>query len=81
MNAHIKRMLKTARKYKVNFAAIKMTPHLLAQLPAWYHLSTEQKPINNTKAKCLLQKHDVVTVADLIKTSARHRHPVQHPTH
>ena len=30
LNEDIKRMLKMARKYKVNFAAIKMTPHLLA---------------------------------------------------
>ena len=81
MNNNIKQMLKTACKYKVNLAAIKMTPHLLAQLPTWYHLSAEQKPIASTTAKCLLQKHNVVKVADLIKTSARLRHPTQHPTH
>ena len=58
-------MLKTARKYKVNFAAIRMTPHLSAQLPAWYHLSAERKPINNATAKCLLEKHHVAKVADV----------------
>jgi hypothetical protein len=41
MGDDIKRMLKAARKYKVNLTAIKMTPHLLAQLPTWYHLSAE----------------------------------------
>ena len=81
LNDDIKRMLKTARKYKVNFAAIKMTPHLSAQLPAWYHLSAEQKPIASAIAKCLLQKHDITRVADLLKTSARLRHPTRHPTH
>jgi len=81
MNEDIKRMLKTAHKYKVNLAAIKMTPHLLAQLPAWYHLSAKQKPIASTTAKCLLQQHNVAQVADLLKTSARIRHPTQHPTH
>ena len=81
LNEDIKRMLKTARKYKINFAAIRLTPHLLAQLPAWYHLSAKKKPITNATAKCLLKKHDVTKVADLIKTSARLHHPAQHPTH
>jgi ribonuclease HI len=81
LNNNIKRMLKMARKYKVNLAAIKMTPHLSAQLPAWYHLSAVQRPITSAMAKCLLQKHDVAKVTDLLKTSARLRHPAQHPTH
>jgi hypothetical protein len=81
LNDDIKRMLKTARKYKVNLAAIKMTPHLSAQLPAWYHLAAEQKPITSAMAKCLLQTHNVAKVADLLKTSVRLRHPTQHPTH
>jgi len=58
-----------------------MTPHLLAQLPMWYHLSTVQKPINNSRAKCLLQKHNIIKVANLIKMSAQLCHPTQHPTH
>ena len=74
-------MLKVARKYKVNLTAIRMTPHLLAQLLAWYHLSTEQKPIASHTAKCLLQKHSISKVADLVKTSAQLRHPNQHPRH
>jgi len=81
LNEDIKRMLKTARKYKINFAAIRLTPHLLAQLPAWYHLSAKKKPITNATAKCLLKKHDVTKVADLIKTSACLCHLAQHPTH
>ena len=32
-------------------------------------------------AKCPLQKHNVTKVADLVKISARLRHPLQHPTH
>ena len=75
LNDNIKRMLKTARKYKVNLAAIKMMPHLLAQLPAWYHLSPEQKPITSTRAKCLLERYHDATVADLVKTSAHLCHP------
>jgi len=81
LNGDIKWMLKTVKKCNVNFAAIKMTPHLLAQLPAWYHLSADNKPLNNARAKCLLQKHNVAKVADLVRTSAHLRHPTQHPTH
>ena len=81
LNDDIKRMLKTARTYKVNLAAIKLTPQLSAQLPAWYHLSAEQRPLTSAMAKCLLQTHNVAKVADLLKTSARLRHPVQYPSH
>jgi len=81
LNDDVKRMLKIARKYKTNLAAIRMTPHLLAQLPVWYHLSAEQKPIASKTVKCLLQQHNITKVADLIKSLARLRHPAQHPTH
>lgn len=81
LNSDTKRMLKTAQKYQVNLAAIRMTPHLLAQLPAWYHLSAKQKPIANARAKCLLQRHHISQVADLVKTSACLCHPTQHATH
>jgi len=81
LNDDIKWMLKTAWKYEVNLAAIRMMPHLLAQLPAWYHLSAKQKSLNNASAKCLLQKHNIAKVADLIRTSARLCHPAQFPTH
>ena len=81
LNDDTQRMLKAAWKYKVNLTAIRMTPHLLAQLLAWYHLSAEQKPIASNAAKCLLQKHSVTKVSDLVITSARLRHPAQHPTH
>jgi len=74
-------MLKTAWKYKVNLAAIRMTPYLLAQLPAWYHFSAEQKSLNNASAKCLQQKHNITKVADLIRTSACLHHLAQFPTH
>ena len=81
MNDDIRHMLKIARKYKVNITAIRMTPHLLAQLPVWYHLSAKWKPIAGATAKCLLEKHNISKVADLIKTSARLCHPTQYPTH
>jgi len=81
MNGNIKCMLKTAKKHSVNFAVIKMTPHLLAQLPTWYHLSADNMPLNNARVKCLLQKHNVTKVADLVRTSAHLCHPTQHLTY
>jgi len=81
LNDNTKRMLKVARKYKANLTTIRITPHLLAQLPAWYHLSAKQKPIASHTAKCLLQKHSISKVADLVKTSAWLCHPNQYPTH
>jgi len=54
LNNNIKRMLKMAKKYNTKLTAIKITPYILAQLPAWYHVATENRPLNNSKAKCLL---------------------------
>ena len=81
LNNDILRMLQTARSHNVQLSAIRITPQILAQFPAWYHISAEGRPLNNAKAKCLLQKHNVATVADLVRTSARLRHPLQHPNH
>jgi len=81
LNNNIRQMLKTARRYNVNLAAIKMTPHLLAQLPVWYHLAAKQKFLNNARVKCLMGKHDVAKVADLVRTSACLCHPTQFQTH
>ena len=68
-------MLKIAQKYNVNLATIRLDAHLKAQLPAWYHLGSELRPIRNSAAKCLLNKHKAETIADLIKISARIRTP------
>ncbi|KAI0302475.1 hypothetical protein BC826DRAFT_865894, partial [Russula brevipes] len=68
-------MLKTAKKYGTNLAAIRLAPHLSAQLPIWYHLNSINIPINTAAAKCLLAKHIAITVADLMKLSARLRNP------
>ncbi len=81
LNDDVKRMLKIAKKYNVNLSAIRLNPHVLAQLPAWYHPTAEQRPMNNNATKCLLKKHNVSLVVDLVRISARSRHPLQHPTH
>jgi hypothetical protein len=70
---NIKRMLGIAKKYKTNLTAICLTPHLNAQLPAWYHLATEYRPMTGAATKCLINKHQTRTVADLLRTSHRIR--------
>lgn len=69
------RMLKAAKKHHTNLAAIRLSPNLRAQLPAWYHLSAEKRPLTTTTAKCLLTTHRNSIVADLISMSARLRDP------
>ena len=71
MSNEIIRMLKVAKEYKVNLAAIKLTPGQKKKLPAWFQVGVAHRPINNQAAKCLLNKHSVVTTADLIKMAAR----------
>lgn len=71
------RMLKAAKKHKTNLAAIRLTIDLQSQLPAWYHMASDPRPITNIASKCLLTTHEVSTIADLLRTSARLRlHPV-----
>ena len=67
LNEGIIRMLKVARTYRTNLAAIRLSPGVRATLPAWYHPSAETRPITNVHAKCLLNVHKVRTVADLVK--------------
>jgi ribonuclease HI len=69
----IKRMLRIAKKYKTNLAAICLTPHLNTQLPTWYHLATETRLMLGMATKCLIKKHKATIVADLLRTSTRVR--------
>jgi ribonuclease HI len=75
------RMLKAAQKYNVNFAAIRLNAHLKAQLPAWYHIGMEPRPIRNNPTKCLISKHNAMTIADLLQVSARLRNPEREIPH
>jgi ribonuclease HI len=68
-------MLQVAKKFGTNLAAIRLSPHLSAQLPIWYHLNAVNPPINTAVARCLLTKHSATTVDDLLKQSTRIRSP------
>jgi len=62
-------MLKVAKTYKTNLAAICLTPQLNAQLPAWYHIATVHRLMQEATIKCLIKKHKAITVADFLKIS------------
>jgi len=66
-------MLKIAKKHKTNLATMHLTPHLSAQLLAWYHVVTRYRPLQGVATKCLIRKHKATTVANLLQTSNRIR--------
>ncbi|TFY58490.1 hypothetical protein EVJ58_g6390 [Rhodofomes roseus] len=71
---YLKKMLNTAKKYNVSFAAIKLDTQIKTALPIWYHLgATKQlRRLNNTKiSNCLRDNHGVRYVADLLAPSKR----------
>ena len=77
----VTRMLKAARKHNVNFAALRLSQRLKQKLPAWFQEGANHWPINNRAAKCLLKKHNVKTIADLMKTAARLRNNPENHRH
>ena len=68
-----KRMAKVSKKFNTNLAAIRLSPNLRAQLPAWYHIAANARPITNMASKCLIERHNISKVADLMRISARVR--------
>ena len=66
LNGHVMRMLKVARKYGLTFTAIRLSPHLKTQLPAWYHTHADHRPMRGQTAVCLIRTHHAKTVADLL---------------
>jgi hypothetical protein len=71
-------MLKTGQEFNVNFAALKLSDSVKAQLPAWYHIGVDRQltSLNNHKnSKCLREVHHVRTVGDLLQVIKRGRDP------
>ena len=65
------RMLSVARKYGTNLAAIRLSTEVRMKLPAWYHPFAESRPMTNATSRCLLRKHKITTVAELIKLAKK----------
>ena len=81
LNNDIVRMVEAGRKHNANLAAIRLSPHLRSLLPAWYHIAANPQPITNVASICLLNKHVIMKVADLIQMTNRLRDPPQNPPH
>ena len=73
LNKSIKRMLRVAKKFRTNLAAIRLSPKVRAALLAWYHPGAAPQPLTTVNAKCMLKNHKAKTVADLIKMSNKIR--------
>jgi len=54
LNNAIIRMIKTAKKYQAHLAAIRLSPQLHTQLPAWYHPYANPRSMATAPARCLL---------------------------
>ncbi len=78
LNDTIIRMIKTAKKYQANIAAICLPLQLCTQLPAWYHPFATPHSMATTPARCLLWKHTVMKVTDLLAMSDRIQTPNPH---
>ena len=73
--------MKAARDHNANFEALRLSPALKQQLPAWFQKGAIHWPINNRAARCLLEKHKAKTIADLMRTAARVRDNREDQTH
>ena len=81
LNGGIRRMLRVAKKYNTNLAAIRLSPGVCATLPAWYHPGAAPHAITNVNALCILNKHGAKTVADLIKLANKINDRTRRSTH
>lgn len=72
---HLKRLLKTAKKYNVTLEAVKPTTEMKMQMPAWYHIGVEKQLTsvrNSTAKQCLLHNHDIKTMGDLVRLTRQY---------
>jgi len=81
LNDDIKRMLKVAKNHNTNLAAVKISARLCKELPAWYHLDEKLSTLDSETIRCLIEKHKVSTVTDLVNVSARIRNQHYTNTH
>ena len=81
VNKDTKRMLKAGQDHNTNLVAICLACNVKLQLPAWLLTGTEDQLFSNKEAKCLIRKHNMRMIADLMKTLARLRLTQLHPEH
>ncbi|KAH9166284.1 hypothetical protein EDB89DRAFT_1835929, partial [Lactarius sanguifluus] len=64
----IRRMLRVVKKYNTNLTAIRLSATIKSMLATWYHPGVPPRPLTNVMLKCLLNKHKITTIAELIKS-------------
>ncbi|KAH7911742.1 hypothetical protein BJ138DRAFT_1235985, partial [Hygrophoropsis aurantiaca] len=64
-------LIKTAKKYRLNFAPIKLSTELKEEMPAWLHVGIPTQAYHWTKDRCLRENHNIVKTVDLIRTAQR----------
>jgi hypothetical protein len=64
-------LLKTAKKFNVSFAPIKLSKELKKNLPAWCHPGTSKNTYHKAKDKCLIDRHDSENIKHLLKIRNR----------
>ena len=66
----VRRLIQTARKHKVKFTGLSISMEIRLQMPIWRHISVDKKLYMKAcgflAAHCLRNKHNVVTVHDLM---------------
>jgi hypothetical protein len=70
-----------AKKYRPNLVAIRISPGVCTTLPAWYHPATTTCLMTNVQVKCLLNKHVIGRVADMIKAANKAMDQTQNKDH
>ncbi|KAI0046743.1 hypothetical protein FA95DRAFT_1450903, partial [Auriscalpium vulgare] len=73
-------MLRTADKFNVSFAALRLSRALRRQLPAWYRIGAASKRAT-AQSSCLRDTHLVRSTADLLRTSHRLSHLISGRPH
>ncbi|KAG1848869.1 hypothetical protein F4604DRAFT_1506592, partial [Suillus subluteus] len=72
--AHLKRILKVARKYNLQWETIANNPEVTRLLPIWFHLGANEQlnKLNNSYyAECLQERHKVCTFKEMEMVSIR----------
>lgn len=67
-------MIKTAKKYAVNFYSLKPLQTVQLEMPLWYHLRADRNKLqinNNKRSRCLRTNHNVQVVGDVIQMLER----------
>lgn len=67
-------MIRTAKKYAINFHSLKPSQTVQLEMPLWYHLGADRNKLqmnNSKRSRCLRATHNVQVVGDAIQMLKR----------